>query len=302
MKSVAVITRTKDRPLLLRRAAKSVAAQTFRDLIWVLVNDGGARDPVDSIADHARTSGVDVQVLHFETSRGMEAASNAGIRSSESEFVVIHDDDDTWEPTFLGKTVGYLASPGNARVGGVVTRATLVEERLDSDRVRNLRRRPYDGTLESVSLFKMATLERVPPNLSFLYRRSTLERVGLYREDLPVLGDWEFNLRFLRFYDVGVIRETLANYHWRKTGSAAAYGNTVVEAVSSHAEHRARLANELLRKDLEEGVFGLGVLVNLAQYLAGDDSATSRALSVARLFRTVRSSLSLPNWLRNRPS
>jgi glycosyltransferase involved in cell wall biosynthesis len=42
---VAVITRTKDRPLLLERAIKSVHNQTFKDYVHIIINDGG-----DSIA------------------------------------------------------------------------------------------------------------------------------------------------------------------------------------------------------------------------------------------------------------
>ena len=41
MKKVAVITRTRNRALLLRRAARSVERQTFRAFSWVVVNDGG---------------------------------------------------------------------------------------------------------------------------------------------------------------------------------------------------------------------------------------------------------------------
>lgn len=64
MPSCAVITRTKSRPLLLQRAMASVAAQTFRDFTWVVVNDGGEPGPVDRMAAEARSRGIDVSVLH----------------------------------------------------------------------------------------------------------------------------------------------------------------------------------------------------------------------------------------------
>ena len=38
---VSIIVRTKDRPRLLRRALQSIAAQTYRPIEVVLVNDGG---------------------------------------------------------------------------------------------------------------------------------------------------------------------------------------------------------------------------------------------------------------------
>ena len=51
MKNVAVITRTRNRALLLRRAARSVERQTFRDFSWVVVNDGGDGEEVKPVPD-----------------------------------------------------------------------------------------------------------------------------------------------------------------------------------------------------------------------------------------------------------
>jgi glycosyltransferase involved in cell wall biosynthesis len=53
-------------------------------------------------------SATELRVLHHAHSKGMEAASNAGIHASTGEFVVIHDDDDSWHPDFLRETVDYL--------------------------------------------------------------------------------------------------------------------------------------------------------------------------------------------------
>jgi glycosyltransferase involved in cell wall biosynthesis len=39
--SVSIIVRTKDRPKLLKRALQSIAAQIYRPIEVVLVNDGG---------------------------------------------------------------------------------------------------------------------------------------------------------------------------------------------------------------------------------------------------------------------
>jgi len=40
-----------------------------------------------------------------------------------------------------------------------------------------------------------APAQPLPP-IAFLYERAAGEAVGHYRIDLPVLGDWDFNLRF----------------------------------------------------------------------------------------------------------
>ena len=107
-KKVAVITRTKDRIPLLKRALESISDQTFRDFIWVVVNDGGERAGVDDIVAEARRRGIETRLLHHEKSLGMEAASNAGIRACDSEYIAIHDDDDSWKSAFLERTVDFL--------------------------------------------------------------------------------------------------------------------------------------------------------------------------------------------------
>ena len=101
MTKVAIITRTMNRPILLRRAAQSILNQTFKDYIWVIVNDG-EKEPVSDVVSNFPEDTV--IVIHNPKPVGLEAASNIGLKSSDSEYVVVHDDDDTWHPEFLEKT------------------------------------------------------------------------------------------------------------------------------------------------------------------------------------------------------
>ncbi len=75
MKTVTVITRTKNRPLLLHRAARSVALQKFRDFEWVVVNDGGHVERTEADLEPARREYDDLRTVNVDTSGGMEAAS-----------------------------------------------------------------------------------------------------------------------------------------------------------------------------------------------------------------------------------
>jgi hypothetical protein len=97
---------------------------------------------------------------------------------------------------------------------------------------------------------------------AFVFERSCLENVGLYREDLPVLGDWEFNLRFLRDYDIGVIPEELSYFHTRPPKTDGSFSNTVVDGVDRHVLYETIIRNEYLRRDLSEGKLGLGWLLS----------------------------------------
>ncbi len=267
-RKVAVITRTKNRRVLLARALDSVLGQRFTDWVHVIVNDGGDPAELEALLAPRRARYVDrLHVIHHERSKGMEAASNAGLRASDSEYVVIHDDDDSWHADFLSECVEYLEHNAPvAGLAGVVTHSARIYEDIEDERIVNVVRAPYNNWMRGVSLFRMAASNSFPP-ISFLYRRAVLDEVGYYREDLPVLGDWEFHLRVVRKFDLGVIPRELANYHFRRDSAPGEYSNTVTAAVDKHRFYEALLRNEWLRKDLDAGRLGLGFIANVARPL-----------------------------------
>ena len=263
MPAVAVITRTRDRAMMLKRAGASVSGQTYREFIWVIVNDSGDPAPVDAVAEDAKRQGVEVLVVHHAVSRGMEAASNLGIGKCESEFLVIHDDDDSWDPRFLETTVGYLQSARGQIYGGVVTHAVWVEEEIQpTGELRTLTEMHSNDGMRAVQLLDVAGTNPFPP-ISFLYRRAIYDLVGGYDESLPVLGDWDFNLKFLLHADIGVITKPLANYHHRVNAAGTSFENSL----NQHAEYKAIFRNRLLRKDVASGQYGLGHLVSVMSKL-----------------------------------
>lgn len=254
---VAIITRTKDRHILLKRALYSLQQQTFKEFIWVVVNDGGEKKYVNQIVEDGRKSGIIINLIHNKQSLGMEAASNCGIRSVDSEFIVIHDDDDSWDPEFLQKTVEFLDK--KEIYGGVVSLSTQVNEEINGENVEIKEFKPFNPHLKNIYLTEMACTNLFPP-ISFIYRRSVTNEIGFYNSNLPVLGDWEFNLRFLEKFDIGVIYEPLAFYHHRPNVDGI-YGNTIYSGISKHIEYDSLVRNSLVRKDLKSGQLGLGYLV-----------------------------------------
>lgn len=268
MAEVAVVTRTRSRPLLLERAFASLSSQTLRNFVWVLVNDGGDKPPVEDVAARARKAGMDVLLRHIETSRGMEAASNDGIRNSSSSYVAIHDDDDTWEPPFLAEAVNFLET--SRHYAGVVTHATRLSERIDGSRITELARKPHLPHLHAVHLADLARANLFPP-IAFCYRRSLYDAVGGYDETMQILGDWDFNLRALLKGDIGVIPKILANYHVRDGGPVnnGTYANSITPGALRQHEADAAYRNRKLREDLASGKPGLGMLLALGRLEAG---------------------------------
>ena len=247
--SVAIVTRTKDRPILFERAMRSVAAQTHRNFYWVVVNDGGNRSAVEAIIARAPIDRRRIVLISNDKSVGMEAASNLGVRAVHTEFVVIHDDDDSWHPEFLSRCTAFLANPlaKGAGFDGVLTRAWRVSEEIRDGQVIEHGRTPFQPWVNDVTLFQMAIGNFFAP-ISFVYRRAVYDEIGGYRESLPVLGDWRFNIEFLARTNIGFIDEYLSFYHHRDTGGAATvYQNSVIGGRSVHAEFFPVVVNDLIR-------------------------------------------------------
>ena len=255
---VAVVTRTKDRAILLERAARSVAAQTFGDYSWIVVNDGGDEAHVRNAIARSGIDPARVRLVSNPVSLGMEAASNVGIGMSDSEYIVIHDDDDSWDPGFLARTVTYLDGEEGRLHDGVITYSTYVSELIRDGEVIQLSDRPYQGALKGVDLDTVVQHNLFPP-ISFLFRRSVHDKVGGFDETLPVLGDWLFNMEFLLRANIGVIPEFLAFYHHRDRSDLTApeYRNTVVDQVSLHEKYTAIVRNRFLRGNMSQAAISL---------------------------------------------
>jgi len=271
MPMTAVITRTLDRPLLLARAAASVAAQTCQDFLWVVVNDGGDPGAVERAIAPFRSALGDrlLRVDHAEP-LGRTFASNAGIQASASRYLVFHDDDDTWEPEFLARTTAALAARPDPIFRAAVSYATAIHERIEGGRILEVARQSYNSDLRELRFADCIRENRVP-NLSFLYERAVHEELGPFDETLDALEDWEFLLRFHGRYEAILVREPLANYHFRPGSSPGHDANSATGDVDLHARHHQMLWNRLLREDLAAGRFGLGALGSLLQ--AQDEAA-----------------------------
>lgn len=263
MTKVAIITRTKDRPKLLERALASVQSQIYKDFIHVIINDGGSKEVIDELVQKYGTKSV-IKVIHNDSSLGMEAASNKAIKSVESEYVAIHDDDDTWHEEFLDQTVRHLEATG--AMGVVVRTDKIMEEIMSDGTVRHIKTEQWMPHVRVINLYRQCIDNQMTP-ITFLYRRKTLGEIGYYDEALPVCGDWDFGIRFLQKWDVDFIDPgfALANYHHRKF-KPGAEGNTSYAGNDRARYYTNYLMNKYLRKELAEGRIGVGYIMSKLRY------------------------------------
>ncbi|MQB06220.1 glycosyltransferase [Agrobacterium tumefaciens] len=251
---VGIVTRTKDRTVLLRRALESVKHQTYEDWKLVVVNDGGQAEPVDWLVAQIFQGDARVSVLHHEVSKGMEAASNAGLATLDTEYAVIHDDDDSWAPEFLASMTTTIARRKKTfpSIKGIACRLntvfeTVIGNEIIIERVEPFRSWHSDNLDEGLlSVQKMLVRNQFPP-IAFMFDLPAARQIGLFDESLPVLGDWDFHTRFILKHDVWVIPEFLSFYHHR-VSSTGALGNTVHAGADRHRLYNQKIRNDLIRQ------------------------------------------------------
>jgi hypothetical protein len=244
----AIITRTKNRPLLLRRAMRSVLDQTQRNWTHVIVNDGGDSASIEALGhENASAYGGRLKIIHNDRSRGMEAASNIGIAQCDSDYILIHDDDDSLNARFLEITTAFLDNPPYPTVHGVATLALQVNEKIKGNQVLKVGEKLFRTLNGCLSAAQIAEANQVPP-ISFLFRRTAYAATGPFDESLPVLGDWDFLLRFIAKFDVGVIPEALAHYHVRSVISGV-MANSVMDKSNHFSLYEGIVRNRMLRDE-----------------------------------------------------
>jgi glycosyltransferase involved in cell wall biosynthesis len=185
---VSVIIPTRNRPVLLRQALESVAAQRGEgiEVEAVVVNDGGT-DVSPVVAD----APLPVRLITLSAHRGLPAARNAGLDAAGGAVVAFCDDDDV----FLA---GHLRTALTALDDGADVAYTVCpvsEHRVDpGDDPRAVREKapevfdfPFDA--------RMLLVANTIPVTSVVWRRGTAAR---FDERLPVQEDWDLWLRLYR--------------------------------------------------------------------------------------------------------
>ena len=268
--TVGIVTRTKNRSVLLRRAIESVVHQSYPNWVMVIVNDGGKPDDVEFLVRHYQPVGERIHVIHNPVSLGMEGASKVGLEAVGAELLILHDDDDSWAPEFLSVAVNELLRVRERFPGteGVTTYAHLVRETVRGNLIEIDSVEPFNGSVPRgfLSLDRMLAGNFIPP-ISFLFSRQAYRDVGSIYEVIPYLGDWDFLVRFLSRYDVYMIPQFLAFYHWRYGNEPGGFSNTVTAEVDQHRFYKQYLLNAWLREDFVSGKAGRGTYANLRMHV-----------------------------------
>jgi len=242
---VGIVVRTKNRSWFLRRALNDIAAQDYSAWRAVVVNDGGDPAAVEAVlaglpSDISRR----VDVLHNEHPHGRSAAANEGLRAVNTEFVVLHDDDDLWTPTFLSETVRWLDEHDDDV--GVMARTEIVYEVQRGDGYVAVDRAAFWPQLSAITYSDLLQVNRAVP-ICFLYRRAIHDEVGFYREDLHAVEDWDFYLRLTLRHHIALLDGPPLAFWMQRASASGDDGNSMFVLAGEHEKYDKMVRDEALR-------------------------------------------------------
>lgn len=256
----AIITRTKDRGVLFERAIKSVANQTYKNYVHIILNDGGDKNAVEKVLQ--KYSDKNRIVIHNKQSVGIVPALNQAIRASKSDYVTILDDDDQWSPERLEVSKKYIED--HPEYDAHVVKMDTVIESIENGKIVKKKAflHPESGEGE-ISLYKQCIRNYIS-NGVVTYTRKIYDTLGGYDESLSIGEDWDFGVRLLMLQDVGMVSSgpSLVYYHQRpeEDGNLENSTHGLFEVLIN------QLRNKYLRLDLENGRYGVGMIMNQEEY------------------------------------
>src|SRR3954470_13524213 len=144
---VSTIIPTYNRAPLLVRALDSVAAQGYRPIEVVIVDDGSTDNTVDVVTSRRQYlagKGIDV-IFHQQQNQRAPKARNVGMKMATGSLFAFLDSDDLWLPEFLQAVVRLLDErpEGGMAFSGIL--GIDYEDRVFAERRTYLAPEPVEG-------------------------------------------------------------------------------------------------------------------------------------------------------------
>lgn len=182
------------------RAIESVLRQTYRDFELVIIDDGSI-DGLDGVVKPYLSSG---QITFLQTAhRGVSAARNHGIRSSEGRFIAYLDSDNVWHRDYLSRMNAVMST---GEYDGAYCLARRFEKGRNGDLVEN-------GLVGRDFSFRDLLKENYIDLNTFVHTRRMIDLKGGFDETLKRLIDWDLIIRVAGWGRIKFVPEILVDYY-----------------------------------------------------------------------------------------
>ncbi|MGI9513495.1 MAG: glycosyltransferase family 2 protein [Anderseniella sp.] len=224
---ISIVTPTRDRNTVLRRAIDSVRSQTMADYEHIIVDDGSSDGTADMVAGYGDPR---IRYKRLQGMSGANAARNLGIETAAAPIVTFLDSDDEYQPFRLDHTLETLAA--NPAVPLMLSSFVIQQKRASIPQINS------DAVLDKADFEKRFVFGGLHfAGSAITARTEALSRVGCFNIALRRMQDLDLLLR-MAVKDSVVLSERI---DWTKYNSpdSITRGTHVgfVEALSDLVEH-----------------------------------------------------------------
>ncbi len=190
---ISVIIPTFNRAGPLRRALKSVFAQTAPPAEVIVIDDGSEDDTREMV----RREFPDSIYIHQENA-GVSHARNRGIQAAGGDWIALLDSDDEWLPGKLASQMALLEELPECRL--CHTEEIWIR---NGRRVNPMKKHAKSGGWIFQRCLPLCVIS---PSTSLIHR-SLFDECGLFDEKLPVCEDYDLWLRICAANPVGFVEQ-----------------------------------------------------------------------------------------------
>jgi len=208
---VSVIVPTYNRPDTLKRTLESIAAQTYKRIEAIVVNDAG--EDVSGVIDTFQDK-LSIKYLVHDKNKGLAAVRNTAIKYASGQYIAYLDDDDIFHPHHIETAVKVLTT---TNYKAVYTDAYRAYQTKEGDTYQVIKKDiPYSIDFVKGIFYKT----NITPVLCVVHDRTCFDEAGIFDETLTVLEDWDLWIRMAEKYDFYHIKELTCEFSWRADGTS----------------------------------------------------------------------------------
>jgi len=169
----------------------------------IVVDDGSTDNTAQLMARYAER--IEVRYI-LQKNRGPAAARNTGVRAARAEYVAVVDSDDALAPNSLSKLVSAFE-----RSGAGWSMVDIVKFWSGHQEIRRChipKEEPELAILAEDFITRM-----------MFFRKTTIERIGMWDENIFGREDWDINIRLLASGEPYVYVQEPLYLHRKRSGS-----------------------------------------------------------------------------------
>lgn len=230
---VSVIIPVFNRANLIGRSIKSVLDQTYSNLELIVVDDNSSDDTSEVIHGIKDSR---LKYIRNEVNLGPSKSRNKGIEFASGELVAFQDSDDEWLPEKLEKQVELLKKCSD-KTGAVYCGMEFYDYKTGlkiGDDIRYFDFR--NNFLHGKNLY-------TPANVTVVIKKSVLDDVGYFDEQLFAAEDTELAIRVSKKYDYAFVNEALVKVtrnHSQLTESVSNYSSAKEMIFRKHRDYLSK--------------------------------------------------------------